>query len=176
MIPKIFDIDTVTNKVIINDNILSIPELREVYEYYEGDNRINAFQYLRHMCDPYGAYNQLSDEEREESVIFDFPGDYTPEDEVLIKAKEKLISLYMSPTYKFYMDNKELLYKLGEFARTATVTDGKNGNLTDLLNQVKSVGKTITEFKILEKQAEKELDKIKIRGNRFVSYDEHDDI
>ena len=40
---------------------------------------------------------------------------------------------------------------------------------------IKSVGKTITEFAILEKQAEKELQKMKIRGNRKVAYDEMED-
>jgi hypothetical protein len=171
MIPKIFDIEN--NKVIINIDILTIPELKAVYDEYEDETRDNVFHFLRHMCDPYGPYNNLSDEEKEESIIHDFPGDYSPEDEVIIKAISKLKSFYMSPTYKYYLDNKELLYKLGEFARTATIKDtGKNGNLGELLNMIRTVGKNISEFAILEKAAEKELEKMKMKGNRYVAYDE----
>lgn len=175
MIPKIFDIEN--NNLVINENVLSIPELRAVYEAYDDQKTIYAaLNYVRNMCDPYGAYNQLSEEEKEESVFHDFKGDYSPEDEVIIAAIEKLKKLYMSPTYKYYLDQKELLYRLGEYARTASVDDSKKeGNLTDLLNMIKSVGKTITEFAILEKQAEKELQKMKIRGNRKVAYDEMED-
>ncbi len=177
MIPKIFEIDTITQTVIINENILSIPELRAVYDYYSDDEmtRHNAFQFLRHMHDPYGPYNNLSEQDKEDSILHDFPGDYSTEDEVIQDASKKLKTFYMSPIYKYYLDNKELLYNLGDFARTAVPTDGKNGNLADLLNQLKSVGKAIIEFGILEKQAEKELDKMKLRGNRHTAYDEFDD-
>lgn len=175
MIPKIFDIEN--ERLVINENILTIPELKAVYEAYDKQTTIYAaLNFIRNMCDPYGPYNQLSDEEKEESVFHDFAEDYSPEDEVIQNAMIKLKKLYMSPTYKYYLDQKELLYRLGEFARTASVKDDKkDGNLTDLLNMIKSVGKTITEFSILEKQAEKELQKMKIRGNRKVSYDEMDD-
>lgn len=171
MIPQIFDIEN--NNIVININILSIPELRNVYDEYEGDTRINAFHFIRHLCDPYGAYNQLSEDEKIDTLLYDFPGDYSPEDEVIINAIDKVKKLYMSPTYKFYLDSKELLYTTGEWARTATIRDAdKNGNLSQILAHLKSVGKTITEFTVLEKQAEKELQKMKIRGNRFVAYDE----
>lgn len=175
MIPQIFDIED--NKVIINVNILTIPELKAVYDYYEDEEtRMNAFNFIRHMTDPYGAYNQLSDEDREETLLYDFPGNYSPEDQVIIQAIEKLKKLYMSPTYQFYLDNKALLYRLGEYARTASVDDSKkDGNLSELLNMVKSAGKTITEFAILEKQAEKELQKVRMRGNRYIAYDEFDE-
>lgn len=172
MIPKIFDIEN--NVLIINENILSIPELKAVYDNYEDkDTMMNAFHFIRHMCDPYGAYNNMSEEEREETLTYDFVGDYSPEDDVIIAAIAKLKKLYMSPQYQFYLDSKQLLYTTGEWARTASVRDtDKNGNLSQILGHLKSVGKTITEFSILEKQAEKELQKMKMRGNRAVAYDE----
>lgn len=177
MIPKIFEIDSATDSIIINDNILSIPELRQVYDFYaeDPDTRFNAFQFLRHYCDPYGAYNQLSEADKEETLFADFPGEYSLEDDCMIGAIKKLKSLYMSPKYQYYLDNKELLYRLGTYARTATISDGKNGNLADLINQISKAGKLIVEFDILEKQAEKELQKMKIRGNRHIAYDEFDE-
>jgi hypothetical protein len=174
MIPKIFDL--VNNKLVINENILTIPELRAVYNEYEPEVAMKAFMFLMHMSDPYGPYNNLSREEKEETLLHDFASDYSLEDDVIINALKKLETLYMSPTYRYYLDQKELLYRLGTYARSASVDDSKkDGNLTELLNMIKSVGKTITEFSILEKEAEKELQKMKIRGNRKQSYDEFEE-
>lgn len=172
MIPKIFDIEN--GQLIVNENILTIPELKAVYDFYEDhDTVMKAFMFIMHMSDPYGPYNNLSKEEKEETLLHDFGGDYSPEDEVIEQALKKLEKLYMSPTYQYYLDQKELLYRLGTYARTASVDDSKKeGNLSELLNMIKSVGKTISEFTILEKQAEKELQKMKMRGNRKIAYDE----
>jgi hypothetical protein len=168
MIPKIFDIED--GKIIINEHILSIPELREVYDYYE--DPISALQFLRHMVDPEGPYNQLDEVEKEEAILYDFPGDYSTEDDVVINALKKLKDLNTSETYRYYLANKDLLDKLSRYAVNVDVTDGKNGNLAELIALVKSTGKTIQEYNILKKETEKELKKLKMIGNGHSSYDE----
>lgn len=168
MTPQIFTIEN--NQIVINEHILSIPELRAVYEFYE--DPIPALQFLRHMVDPEGPYNQLDEAEKEEAVLYDFPGDYTTEDAVMIAALEKLKSLNTSETYRYYLSNKELLDKLSRYAREVDVTDGKNGNLAELVTLVKSTGKTIQEYNILKKETEKELKRMKVRGSGHTSYDE----
>jgi hypothetical protein len=54
------------------------------------------------------------------------------------------------------------------------ITSGRDGNLAAFNTQIKSVGKTITEFKIMEKEIMKEMDeaKIKVRGDRKKAYDQ----
>lgn len=171
MKPRIFDIEN--KQVIINENILTIPELKAVYEEYE--DPIPAFLYLYHMTDPEGAYNQLDEMEKEDAILYDFPGSYTSEDEVIIKALEKLKLLNTSETYRYYQSNKELLDKLSRYAREVDVTDGKNGNLAELISLVKSTGKTIQEYNILKKETEKEVKKLRMRGNGFGAYDEFEE-
>lgn len=167
---KLFDI--YNGNVIINHNCLSIPELKAVHDAYE--DPIPAFNFLHYMYDIESPYANIPEEEKEDIIIHDFPGDYTLEDEEMINAIKKLEQLYVTPTYRYYQDNKILLEKLGEFARTAKITAGRDGNISALTAQIKSVGKTIMEFKQLEKVVLAELEETKgrARGGKKLAYDQ----
>jgi hypothetical protein len=170
MIIKMFDI--VQGNVVINHNCLSIPELKAIHDEYE--DPIPAFNYLHFLFDIDSPYINMPDMEKEETLLIDFPGDYTLEDPVMIAAIAKLEELYITPTYRYYLDNKILMEKLGKFARTATVSTGRDGNIGALQSQVKSVGKTMTEFKQLEKFAMDEINeqKNRARGGKRLAYDQ----
>ena len=92
----------------------------------------------------------------------------------MIKAIKKLETFLMTPSYRYYLDNKFLLEKLGRFARITPITSGKDGNLTALNAQARSTGKTLTEFKLMEKEISKEIDemKAKVRGQKRKAYDQ----
>jgi hypothetical protein len=167
---KFFDI--VNGQVVINHNCLSIPELKAVHDAYE--NPIPAFNFLFYKFDPESAYANIEEDAKEDIILGDFPGEYTLEDEVIIAAMTKLDSLTVTPTYRYYLDNKRLMERLGSFVRTAEVTTGRDGNIGALQSQVKSVGKTIMEFKQLEKVALQELEELKgrTRGNKKLAYDQ----
>ena len=170
MIIKMFDI--VQGNVVINHNCLSIPEFKAIHDEYE--DPIPAFNYLHFLFDIDSPYINMPDMEKEETLLIDFPGDYTLEDPVMIAAIAKLEELYITPTYRYYLDNKILMEKLGKFARTATVSTGRDGNIGALQSQVKSVGKTMTEFKQLEKFAMDEINeqKNRARGGKRLAYDQ----
>lgn len=170
MIPEIFDV--FDGKVVINPTVLLIPHLKAIVDHYE--DPIPPLTFLKFLYDPKGPYCNVPEEDKEEILLQDFPGEYTLEDEVMIKAMEKLDELHISPTYRYYLDNKYLLEKLGKFARNASITAGRDGNINALLSQVKSTGKTIQEFKQLEKVVQQELDehKSRVRGDKRKAYDQ----
>jgi hypothetical protein len=170
MIPELFDIEN--NHVVINHNCLSIPELKAIVDKYK--DPIPALNFLHFRFDPRGPYCNVPEEDKEEIILQDFPGEYTLEDEVMIAAMEKLASLVMSPTYRYYLDNKFLLEKLGKFAREQPITAGRDGNFTGMQSQIKGVGKTTQEFKQLEKIVQQELDenKTRVRGDKRKAYDQ----
>lgn len=170
MIPKIFDIEN--GQVIINHNCLSIPELKAVHDAYE--NPIPAFNFLHYKYDVESPYSNMPEDDKDDILLSDFPGEYTLEDEAMVGAMKKLEDLYITPTYRYYLDNKILMEKLGVFARTANVTTGRDGNIGALQSQVKSVGKTILEFKQLEKIAMQEIEETKgrARGGKKLAYDQ----
>lgn len=170
MTPKIFDIQN--GNIIINEECLLIPELKAVVDYY--DDPIPALSYLYFMYNPSSSYINYPEHEKEDFIISDYPGDYTTEDDVIIDAARKLESLYMTPTYRFYLDNKILLERLGEYGRNASITAGKDGNYSAVQSQIKGVGKMITEFKQLEEVVKKELEEnnISVRGQKRTAYDD----
>lgn len=170
MIPKIFDI--AGGGVVINHHCLTIPELKAVHDKYE--NPLPAFNFLYYYLDPASPYFNLDEDSKEDIIINDFPGEYNLEDEEMINAINKIRLLYMTPTYRYYLDNKILLDKLGTFARNASITTGRDGNLSALGMQIKSVGKTIMEFKQLEKMVVQELTELKgkARGDKKLAYDQ----
>lgn len=170
MLPKIFDISNKT--VVINHNCLSIPELRALFDAYA--NPIPAFNFLHYRYDPLSPYANIPEADKDDVIIKDFPGEYTLEDEEMINAIKKIEELYMTPTYRYYLDNKILMEKLGQFARTAPITAGKDGNISAMQSQLKSVGKTIQEFKQLEKVAMQEVTEStgRVRGGKTIAYDQ----
>ena len=170
MIPKIFDINN--GQVVINHNCLSMPELKAIHDSYE--DPIPAFNFLHYKYDVESPYSNIPEDDKDDILINDFPGEYTLEDEVMVEAMKKLEELYITPTYRYYLDNKILMEKLGVFARTASVTTGRDGNIAALQAQVKSVGKTILEFKQLEKIAMQEIEETKgrARGGKKLAYDQ----
>jgi hypothetical protein len=170
MIPDIFDV--VNGAVAINPNCLLMPELKAVHDFYE--DPIPAFSFLYYKFDPKGPYCNVPEEDKDEILLDDFPGDYTLEDDVMITAIEKLSSLVMSPTYRYYLDNKKLIEKLGKFAKDQPITAGRDGNINAMVAMIRNVGKTISEFKQLEKIVQQELDehRARVRGDRRKAYDQ----
>lgn len=170
MIPEIFDI--LSGQVVINHNCLSIPELKAVHDKYK--DPIPAFNFLHYLYSQKGPYCNTPEDDKEEVLLTDFPGEYTLEDEEMIKAMEKLESFIMTTSYRYYLDNKYLLEKLGKFARTTAITSGRDGNLTALNAQARSTGKTLMEFKVMEKEIQKEIDenKTRTRGDKRKAYDQ----
>lgn len=170
MIPEIFDI--ANGKVVVNENVLLIPELKAVHDAYK--DPIPALSFLHYMYHPKGPYCNTPVEDKEGILLLDYPGEYTLEDPQMIAAMVKMDSFMISPTYRYYLDSKVLLEKLGKFGRTSPVTSGRDGNANVLNSQIKSVGKTISEFKQLEKIVNQELDehKTRVRGDKKKAYDQ----
>lgn len=170
MIIDIFDI--VNGCVVINPNCLLIPELKAVHDAYS--DPIPAFSYLHFKYSPKSAYANVEEDQIEEVLLTDYPGEYTLEDSVMLNAIAKLEKLIVTPTYRYYLDSKILLEKIGMFARTTPITTGRDGNLSALTSQIKYVGKTIIEFKQLEKVVMAELAEGQghTRGDKKLAYDQ----
>lgn len=169
-IRELFDVEN--DQIVINQHILLIPKLKAIKLFYT--NPIPAFSFLRYRYDLKGPYSDFPEDEKEDILLKDFPGEYTLEDECMIQAIEWLDSL-LTPTQRYYLDTKVLMEKIGRFGRMSPVTDGRDGNISALQSQIKGAGKTILEFKQLEKVVEQEIEemsKAKTRGGAEQGYDE----
>jgi hypothetical protein len=156
-------------KVVPGLSCYTIPELKEVLESY--DDPIQALTYLYYMTYPKSAYANLKEDEREDVILEDYPGDYSPEDSIILSAIDKLNELYLTATRRFFKNSKKGLETLGDYMATTDITDGKEGNFSAFSMTLTRVGKTIKEFKELEKIYEEETGS-SLRGGGDASYDE----
>lgn len=164
---KIFDIEN--GRVIINPNCLLIPELKALRENYEG---IEVFCYVGFMADPAieNPYGNLEEEIRKEVLLKDFSGDYKPSDELVCKAINKLQELFETPITKYFKQVRGLLEKVGNYAATVIIDDGKEGNMGHVLKIIKEVGMVAKQFADAEKvKLENEL---KGKGGKALAYDQ----
>ena len=168
---EFFDIEN--DQLVLNVNILTVPCLKAIKEHYK--DPFPAFTFLYHRFKAKGPYSNEPEDEKDEILLREFPGEYTLEDPVMITAIE-WFQTKITPTYRYYLDNKILMEKLGKYGRDRAISEGRDGNYSAMQNQLKNSGKTIVEFKQLEKVVEQELEdmnKSKNRGNNESSYDEN---
>lgn len=157
------------DKVVPNMACYTIPELKAVIKEYA--DPIPALCYLYYKTTPNAAYSHLSEEEKELVLIQDYAGGYSLEDDVMIKAEEKLNLLMLTPTRKYYINAKRGLDKMGEYLATSEITSGLHGNIGAYNTALSKVGQTMEQFKKLEKIYEEET-KSNVRGNVRVAYDQ----
>lgn len=171
MYKEIFNVEN--GEVIINEHILNIPVFKAVKEFYK--DFMPAFRYLRYRYDPKSPYCDEPEEDKDGLVMKDFPGEYSLEDRVMIDAIEWLNARYITPSYRYFLDTKMLMEKMGAYGRVSAIKSDRDGNLAALQRQLSTAGKTIQEFKNLEKIVEaeiEEMNKPKNRGTQESGYDE----
>lgn len=160
------------DEIVLNEHILMIPKFRAIKEAYK--DPMPAFKFLRYKYDMRGPYSDLLEEEKEDTLLKDFPGEYTLEDKVMLEVIEWLDSL-MTPTERYYVGNKRLLEKTVQYFDEQPITEGRDGNIGAIQKQLAAVGKTIMEFKKLQLELHKEIDEFNKptnRGSQESGYDE----
>lgn len=164
---RIFDIQDKT--VLINENVLLIPELKALVDKYE--QPVLALAYCYYMTSPSSPYSEYEEDLKEEMLLADYKGDYNKTDLEIANAINKLTEMYKTTVVNYYLSIKKLVDKLATYASTVLVDDSKEtGNIQHVLKMVKECGAVITQFKKLEKEKDEEL--LKTRGNRKLAYDQ----
>ena len=163
MIPKIFEYED--KRIKVTAEAFMIPELHEIIKKHD----LKAEPYLAYchlMTAPTSPYANEPDDEKQDKVIFDViqtVGDFDIEDELLQPAVEKLEGLYTSTTKRYYDALKISIDKMAKYLKDTPITQGKEGNLGEIMRIQKEGALTIRNFKDIEKQVDEEL-KTKMRG------------
>lgn len=166
MVTKILQVDN--GKVVPGIECYTVPELVAILGKYE--DPIPALSYLWALIDPESPYQELDEDQKEEMILQDYKGEYDVVNDIeMIEAREKLELLYTTPVKRFYKANKILLDKFSRVAGVEEVTTGKEGNITQLQNQVLKSELLIKGFKASENAYKDEL---KVRGQVKTGYDE----
>lgn len=151
-LPRILTVQN--GKVVIDESILSIPEIKEVWDIYQD---IVPLQYLWARFDSESPYLNYDEVDRPDKVLQDFPCDIN--DFVMIKAINKCEELYDSPIRKILKGVKISIENLSNYLSTNEITDGRDGNLTQIIGAIKSVPQLLKAFQDAESAYLQEVQK-----------------
>jgi len=163
---KLFEIK---NKVVvINENVLLIPEFKALMDKYE--NPLPALCFVYYSTDPHSPYLNEPEQTRDAAIYKDFPGEYRLVDSELEEAVRKATTFYESATERFFRANQTAIDKMSIYLETTQIDDSKEtGNITHFRGLMEKCGKIIDEFEKLKKKREEELKKA--RGKGRTGYD-----
>jgi len=165
------------NKVVINEIVLSIPELKAVYDHYctteDKETAILALSYLHWRYDPESPYHNISEDVMDETIRKDFRGRYNPKfDEVMINACRK-IEEFESPVARVVEALKISMDNISVYLKTTELSTGRDGNLTEVLRAHKEMPIILKNFRSTVKDFMAET--IKNRSNSKNAIDENDE-
>lgn len=167
---NLFDIEN--NVVIPTVHCHIIPELKAVIDKYkERSTLVFAYLFYTTYIGRENPYSNIDEVSREDMVKKDLKYDIA-DCAVINAAREKIKKLYETPTMRFYVATKKTLDKLTEYLDRTQITDGRNGNLDDVMKIMKDYDKIRNTFKNISNDLNDEQD-LRTRGDIELSYDQH---
>jgi hypothetical protein len=165
-------LDLKNNQVIINSEVLTIPEFKKLWDSDKTKSKENAillFTYMYHVCDFSSPYNNLTGELKTSTINKDLMGDskYKMSD-ILIAAIVKYKELTETPEMRLLTSWKN---KIDEMARFINNTKIDINNVTVLTKVGIDMEKILTASQKLEDvvKKQKESKNSKIRGNKVAA-------
>lgn len=167
---KLFDIQG--NAVIPTEHCHTLPFLRRIMDEYP-EKHMEIFAYLFYMScrsseNPY--YNRPQDEIQEE-ILRDLEATFDPEDRLVRMALDRCKALYETPTVRAYNGIANMLEKLAFYMETQSITDGRDGNISAIIQAAKNFDSIRKSFKGVAKDLEEEQSS-RARGGSRLSYDD----
>tara|TARA_R110002020_G_scaffold23658_5_gene78627 strand:- start:12369 stop:12881 length:513 start_codon:yes stop_codon:yes gene_type:complete len=167
---KLLDIEN--NTVIPTVHCKTIKWLRVIEEKFP-DNYLKIYGYVFYMACPSqeNPYFNLPVELREETVIVDLEIDFSLEEDEIIEALKKAVTMYETPTVRAYNGITIMLDNLTEYMTTTAVTAGRDGNINSLLRIAKEFDSIRQSYKGIAKDLEAEQ-QAHVRGGQQLGYDQ----
>jgi hypothetical protein len=134
---------------------------------------MKVYMYLYYMSakTPKNPFVNTLEEELEETVLSYIDADFSTEDKEVRYALDQCKKLYETATSRAYIGIKNMLDKLAVYMDTQTITDGRDGNITAIVNAAKNFDSIRKSFKGIEKDLIEEQTS-RARGGTTMAYDQ----
>jgi len=170
MLIKLFDIQN--NVLIPTEHCYSLKALKDIMEEYP-DNYLKIYQYLFYMTCPNPDLNPFFYTpvlDKEDLILEQIQGDFSTEDDSIFVALKFCERMYETPTSRAYNGIASMLDRLGRYMETTSITDGRDGNITALVNAAAKYEAIRGSFKGAYKDLQEEQ-KSTVRGGQGLAYD-----
>jgi hypothetical protein len=171
MINAIRLIDFEDNKVALTIHCYNLSFLKDLIDAYP-EHSVKVVSYVFYMSYPgqENPYINIPMENRSEMIVQDLGLDISLDDKLFVTAIEKCTDLYKTPINRMYHSLSNALNKISNYFDEAEVTDGKDGNLTQIINAAKSYGSIRDSFKKIKADFDEE-NKLINWGGKDKAYD-----
>ena len=168
---KIFEMEN--GAIIPTEHCDTLEDLKRIKESYK--DYMQVYLYIFYMTCPNPDLNPFFDvkDSDKEEIILSQLGDiqFSPEDNEVMAGLELLKTLYTTPTLRAYLGIKGALDKLAVYMENINITDGRDGNVTQLINAAAKFEQIRLSFKGAYKDLMEEQ-KSAVRGGQNIGYDQ----
>jgi hypothetical protein len=171
MIVKLFDIQN--HKVIPTEHCHTLSTLKKIMDEYP-EQHLKIYQYLFYMTCPNPDLNPffyIEDIHKEDIILAEIDADFSPEDDYIPGALQFCKKLYETPTSRAYNGIKKMLDNLATYMEKTQITDGKDGNITALVNAAAKYQQIRESYKGAYKDLQEEQTS-HVRGGAGLAYDQ----
>jgi len=171
MIVKLFDIQN--GKVIPTEHCHTLDFLKDIMDEYP-DTYMKIYQYLFYMTCPNPDHNpffNLPELDKEDIIMEEIGMEESTEDSKIRHALDRCQQMYETPTFRAYMGIKRALDNMATYMANTPITDGRDGNIS----QIRAVAKDFDAIRQSFKGAYKDLQdeqQTSVRGGQGLAYDQ----
>mgnify|MGYP003328611517 CR=1 FL=1 len=171
MIIKLFDIQN--NSLIPTEHCYALEFLKVLMEEYP-DTYMQIYKYLFYMTCPNPDHNpffHLPENDKEDIIIEEVGLEESTEDPKIRFALSRCEAMYETPTHRAYLGIKKALDNMATYMANTPITDGRDGNIS----QIRAVAKDFDAIRQSFKGAYKDLQdeqQTSVRGGQGLAYDQ----
>jgi hypothetical protein len=160
------------DNVIPTEHCYVIGYLKDIIDNYpENHKKILAYLFYMNCRSEDNPYYNKPQEDLDIEILRDIHADFDVEDPLILKAMVKVKALYETPTVRAYNGFANMLEKLAFYLETQDITDGRDGNISAIVQAAKNFDSIRKSFKGVAKDLEEEQSS-RARGGTRLSYDD----
>jgi hypothetical protein len=169
MIP-LFDLEN--GKVVPTVHCYKLKDLNNVIEKYPEDylDVLAYIFYMTNMSEKDNPFFELDEDKKEEAILYQLKIKSSLDTEEVQRALVLCKELYTTPVLEAFLGIKNVVHKLGVYMRNVEFTDGKDGNILQLISASKNYTELRKTYNSIKQELEEEQGKA--RGGLEISYDQ----
>ncbi len=170
ILAKLFDIQN--GKVVPTEHCYTLKALKDLMDNYP-EEYLNIYQYLFYMTCPSPDLNPFfftPDMDKETLILEQIQAKFSTEDDDVFVALQFCQRMYETPTSRAYKGIATMLDRLAKYMQNTQITDGRDGNIS----QIRAVAKDFEAIRSSFKGAYKDLQdeqSSRVRGGQGLAYD-----
>jgi hypothetical protein len=168
---KLFDLQN--GMIVPTEHCYNLVALKRIMDNYP-EEYMKIYSYLFYMTCPNPDINPFFDSveyEKEDLILTQLEAEFSTEDDEIVAALNFCKRLYETPSYRAYMGIKHMLDALADYMETTKIKDGRDGNITALVNAAAKFEQIRGSYKGAYKDLMEEQ-KSQVRGGQNLAYDQ----